>query len=243
MAEVEQVRGKYENRIAGLSPASMLDDQDLVNYSMRSGKVLFGDNCAACHGPNGIGVDDDKGYMAPILNDDDWLFGGKIDQIYASISDGRMGMMMAFDQALTDAELDELAQALAVGDPTSSKLFTQKGCSGCHGADATGMHALGSANLTDQAWRFDGSVEGIKYTLKHGINDTSDPMTRGAVMPGFAELGKLSENDRKKLAVYVYQLGGGISDKPVVAEPEPAPVADEPVQEADAAEEVPFAAG
>ena len=74
--------------------------------------------------------------------------------------------------------------------------------------DAKGMHALGSANLTDNIWRFkaDDQLASIKYTITHGVNDPSDPQTRDAQMPKFGG-GKLSETDIKKLAVYVSKLG------------------------------------
>ena len=68
---------------------------------------------------------------------------------------------------------------------------------------------MGSANLTDGIWRFaPGSAESIKYTIKHGVNDATDPLTRNAEMPKFGG-GKLSDTDIKKLAVYVHKLGGG----------------------------------
>ena len=70
--------------------------------------------------------------------------------------------------------------------------------------------ALGSANLTDGIWRFAEAdqLASIKYTITHGVNDATDPMTRQAQMPTFGG-GKLSTDDIKKLAVYVHQLGGG----------------------------------
>jgi len=67
---------------------------------------------------------------------------------------------------------------------------------------------MGSANLTDSVWRFDSSVEGIKQTIKYGVN-SGDPQTRVAVMPAFQATGKLSDAEIKKLAVYVYKFGGG----------------------------------
>lgn len=230
VATVDDVRAKYEAKLTDMTPAQILADADLSEYVKRSGKVLFGDNCGACHGPNGIGVKDAKGYMAPVLNDDDWLYGGTVDSIHESIKAGRMSMMMGFKDQLSEAELDELAQAIAKSQPTSTPLFAEKGCSGCHGAEGEGMEAMGAAKLTDQAWRFDSSVEGIKYTIAHGVNNAADPETRGAEMPAF-EGKKLTDNQLKKLAVYVYQLGGGVADTPVAVE-EPAPAAEEtPVAE------------
>lgn len=209
---VDEVRGKYEAKLKGMTPAAILADSELTEYVTRSGKVLFGDNCAACHGTNGVGAADKQGFIAPILRDDDWLYGGKIDDIYASITGGRQGVMTAHKDVLSAAEIDTLAAAVAAGKPTSTPLFADKGCTACHGADGKGMAAMGSANLTDSVWRFDGSVEGIKRTITYGVN--VGPEARDAVMPNFKDAGKLSEAEMKKLAVYVYKFGGGLADAP-----------------------------
>ncbi|MDP1997916.1 MAG: c-type cytochrome, partial [Gallionella sp.] len=211
--EVEAVRGGFEARLKGMTPAAILADDELSEYVKRSGKVLFGDNCAGCHGQNGIGTRDKQGLFAPVLNDDDWLFGGKIDEIHASIEGGRQGMMTAHKDILSDAEIDTLAKAVAQGQPVSTPLFAEKGCVVCHGADGKGIQAMGSANLTDKIWRFDGSIEGIKYTIAYGVN-SGNPLGRVAVMPSFKASGKLSEAEIKKLAVYVYKFGGGQADVP-----------------------------
>jgi cytochrome c oxidase cbb3-type subunit 3 len=208
---VDEVRGKYEAKLKGMTPAAILADSELTEYVTRSGKVLFGDNCAACHGQNGVGVQSKDGLFAPILRDDDWLYGGKIDDIYTTITGGRQGVMIAHKDVLSAAEIDTLANAVAAGKPTSTPLFAEKGCTACHGPDGKGMAAMGSANLTDSVWRFDGSLEGIKRTITYGVNNGS-PEARVAVMPNFKAAGKLSEAEMKKLAVYVYKFGGGTPD-------------------------------
>jgi cytochrome c oxidase cbb3-type subunit 3 len=217
---VDEVRGKYEAKLKDMTPAAILADSELTEYVTRSGKVLFGDNCAACHGQNGVGTHDKQGLFAPILNDDDWLFGGTIDAIHETIVGGRQGMMMAHEGMLSEAEIDTLASAVAAGKPTSTPLFAEKGCTACHGEDGKGMQAMGSANLTDSVCRFDCSAEGIKYTIKNGVN-AGTPNTRVAVMPAF-QGGKLSDAEIKKLAVYVYKFGGGQAGAPAAA---PAPAA------------------
>lgn len=213
VGEVEAVRGKFEARLKGMTPAAILADSELTEYVTRSGKVLFGDNCAACHGQNGIGTHDRQGLFAPILNDDDWLYGGRIDDIHTTISGGRQGMMVAHKDMLSAAEIDALANAVAKSQPNSTPLFAAKGCTACHGEDGKGIQAMGSANLTDKIWRFDGSVDGIKRTIAYGVN-SGDPQGRVAVMPSFKEAGKLSDTEIKKLAVYVYKFGGGQPDAP-----------------------------
>lgn len=230
-SEVDAVRGKYEARLKDMTPAAILADSDLTNYVTRSGKVLFGDNCAACHGQNGVGTHDKEGLFAPVLNDDDWLFGGKIDNIYESISAGRQGMMTAHKDTLSSQQIDDVAKyvkALSEGrgdsEAAGKKVFMEGDCVACHGADGKGIQAMGSANLTDKIWRFDSSLEGIKRTIKYGVN-SGDPQARVAVMPSFKGAGKLSDTDMKKLAVYVYKFGGGQADAPAAMAPAPAAAA------------------
>ncbi len=227
-SEVDAVRGKYEAKLKDMTPAAILADNDLTEYVKRSGKVLFGDNCAPCHGTNGVGTKDKEGLFAPVLNDDDWLYGGKIDDIYTTISGGRQGMMTAHKDSLSAQQIDDVAKYvkamsdehkdIADADPAvaaGKKAFMESDCTGCHGADAKGMQAMGSANLTDKVWRFDGSLEGITQTITNGVN-SGDPKTRVAMMPSFKEAGKLSDADIKKLAVYVYKFGGGQADASAV---------------------------
>ena len=202
---IEDVRSPFENKLKDMSAAEILADEELSNYVVRSAKVLFGDNCAACHGSAGAG---NPGF--PVLADDDWLYGGTIADIEMTIVGGRQGMMPANAAMVSDAEADKLADAILAGNVASEPLFMEKGCIGCHGPDAKGMAPLGSANLTDGIWRFVAADQkySIKHTIMHGVNDAADPNTRNAVMPAFGGT-KLSDTDIKKLAVYVHKLGGG----------------------------------
>jgi cytochrome c oxidase cbb3-type subunit 3 len=124
-------------------------------------------------------------------------------------------MMIAHAKMLSETEIDQLAQHVVnlgqgQATPEGGQLYRDKGCFGCHGADGKGMQLLGSANLVDAVWRFNEAdkLASAKYTIAHGVNDPSDPLTREAVMPAFSE--RLSETDIKKLAVYVHKLGGGL---------------------------------
>ena len=209
---IEAKRAKYEDQIQALmdknpqgTAAAILADDELSRYVERSAKVLFGDNCAACHGSRGSG---NPGF--PVLADDDWLYGGDIQTIEQSINNGRTGIMPAHATQLTDEEANELTDAIMDSNPAGSPLYMSKGCVACHGPDGTGNQMLGSANLTDSIWRFasENQRESVKHTILHGVNDPQDPETREAVMPRFADT-KLSETDIKKLAVYVHKLGGG----------------------------------
>ncbi|MCX7193699.1 MAG: cytochrome-c oxidase, cbb3-type subunit III [Proteobacteria bacterium] len=252
-AELDAVRQPYEDKIKTMTPAAILADDKLSEYVTRSGKVLFSDNCAACHGQNGVGTIQagkfavrEQGLMAPVLLDDDWLYGGKIDTLYETIANGRQGMMVAHKDSLTAQQIDDVAKyvkamsdagkAAADGDAAvaaGKKVFAESDCTACHGADAKGIQAMGSANLTDKIWRFDGSLEGIKQTITYGVN-SGDANARVAIMPVWLKkdeqghvVSKLDETAIKKLAVYVYKFGGGqkedVAAAPVAAPAEAAP--------------------
>jgi len=236
-AVLDAVRKPYEDKLKDMTPAAILADKDLSEYVTRSGRVLFADNCAACHGQNGVGTVQsgakfsarEQGLMAPILNDDDWLYGGTIDNIHETIAGGRQGMMVAHEGMISDADIDTLANAVAAGTPTATPLFASSGCTACHGEDGKGMQAMGSANLTDKIWRFGGSVDEIKQTIKYGVN-SGHANARIAIMPNFTEAGKLSAVEMKKLAVYVHKLGGGQAEAAPVMEAAPAEAAPAPAE-------------
>jgi cytochrome c oxidase cbb3-type subunit 3 len=209
LEQIEAVRAPYESRIDEMSAKEILADDELREYTRASSRVLFGDYCAACHGAGGAG-----GPNFPVLADDDWLYGGSVETIVQTLINGRKGVMPSHGKVLSAEQIDQLA-AYVVGlsegkeDEAGKELYMSSGCLACHGMDAKGMQALGSANLTDAIWRFNESdrLASARYTITHGVNDPSDPKTREAVMPAFGE--RLSKDEIKKLAVYVHTLGGG----------------------------------
>lgn len=189
LAEIEAKRAPFEDTLSTMSAAEILADQKMLNYAINSSKVLFGDNCAACHGTGGAPA---EGAGYPNLTDDDWLFGGSINEIQLSIAKGRSGSMAAHGKLLKDEEVDQLVKFVinssnGVATEAGLALFNAKGCVACHGADAKGVKMMGSANLTDKIWRFSGDEEQIRHIILHGVNDSSDPETRVAVMPAWNE--------------------------------------------------------
>ena len=205
MAKVEAVRAPFEDKLATMTAEEILADQEMLNYAVGSSKVLYGDNCAACHGTGGAPT---EGAGYPNLTDDDWLFGGSINEIMMSIANGRAGTMNAQAKLLKSEEVDQLVQFVvnsSNGEATEAgkALFAAKGCFACHGADAKGIKMMGSANLTDKIWRFSGDEEQIRHTILHGVNDASDPATRVAVMPQWSE----------KLAIMLQVRADAIEDE------------------------------
>jgi cytochrome c oxidase cbb3-type subunit 3 len=62
-----------------------------------AGKAVFAENCAACHMPDGKGM---QAMGAPNLTDKVWLYGGSEANIIESITKGRNGTMPAMTQTL-----------------------------------------------------------------------------------------------------------------------------------------------
>lgn len=85
-----------------LSISGGVHNPSLVN----SGKNIFDENCASCHGPEGMG---DRELGAPNLTDRITLYGSSYQEITESISRGRKGMMPAWQDRLTEAQLRQVA--------------------------------------------------------------------------------------------------------------------------------------
>ena len=193
----------------------IVKDPKMMEFVRSVGKGLFGDNCAACHGRGGQGA---KG-MYPNLTDDDWLWGGSMDQIHETLVRGRNGFMPAFGQVLKPEQLDDVAEyvlTLSNGAKPSEASERGKeifhgqtgGCYYCHGADAKGVQSQGAANLTDKIWAI-ADVD-PKKTLQDNKSAVKDFVAKGVnntrVMPAWKD--RLSPTDIKLLAIYVRQLGG-----------------------------------
>jgi len=210
LAELKVQRGPLMDQLASASLPEIADSPQLLDFARAQGRVAFADNCAPCHGAGGGGA---KGYAN--LNDDDWLWGGKIADIEQTIrfgvrsthDKGRAGNMPPFTGVLKANEVSAVADFtrslsglpaekgvdLALG----TKLFADN-CAVCHGEAGKGNRELGAPNLTDKIWLYASD----KATIERGILQG-----RGAVMPLWD--GRLSEPVIKALAVYVYTFGGG----------------------------------
>ncbi len=212
LAGLRAKRAGMESRIAAAPLQEVLADQQMLDFARAQGRAAFADNCAPCHGAGGGGA---KGY--PNLNDDDWLWGGTLDDIIYTIRHGvrstddksRQGSMPAFGRD----KLLERPDIVAVADFTRSlsglpvtagadlergrKVFADN-CAVCHGEAGKGNREIGAPDLTDQIWLYGPGRDAIVEGLING---------RGAVMPHWAV--RLDDTTIKSLAVYVHSLGGG----------------------------------
>ncbi len=212
LQELKVLRGPMMDKLTNASVADIVNDPQLTDFARAFGRPAFADNCAPCHGAGGGGG---KGY--PNLNDDDWLWGGKLEGIEQTIrhgarsgdKDDHEGNMPAFgrDGILKANEISAVADYVRSlsGLPTErgidlalgKKIFADN-CAVCHGEEAKGNREVGAPNLTDKIWLYAPDKETIMQGIRNG---------RGGIMPAWT--GRLSEPTIKALTVYVYSLGGG----------------------------------
>lgn len=166
--------------------------------AMQTGRRLFGNNCAVCHGVDAGGR---PGF--PDLTNDHWSWGGEPGEIYTTILEGRRAVMPALGDALGEEGVEQVAAYVfslngrdAPEDLVSAgeEVFQQQ-CVACHAADGTGRKAMGAPNLADDEWIYGGSVEAIRTSVREG---------RRGVMPAQGEA--LGEDRVHVLAAYVYSL-------------------------------------
>jgi cytochrome c oxidase cbb3-type subunit 3 len=215
LAQAALERGAWSKRIEAESFKQIQADPRLMENVRQTGRTLFGDNCAQCHGSNAQGG---KGF--PNLTTASWLWGGDPESIAETIRVGinsahpqsRTSQMMAFgrDQMLKKGEIDDVVTYVrSLSDPAvakdvpaakidAGKAVFAANCVTCHGDDAKGKTDLGGPDLTDRFWIYGGDAESIYETVWGG---------RQGHMPSWD--GRLSPLDRKILALYLFDLRRG----------------------------------
>lgn len=209
--EILARQAEYLEAFNEASFAEILNDPALYSFAMAGGKAAFKDNCATCHG---TGAEGSKGF--PNLNDDDWLWGGKVEEIYTTLLHGiragnldtRISSMPAFgkDGLLTREQINDVVNfVVSLSDKTASNTkampgheIFQQNCASCHGSDAKGLHEFGAPNLTDAIWLYGGSRHDIFKSVYNA---------HAGMMPAWKS--RLDDATLRQLSVYVHQLGGG----------------------------------
>ena len=202
-------RAAWTDRIEKESFADIQKDPRLMHDVRETGKALFGDNCAACHGRQATGG---KGF--PNLTTNSWLWGGSPEQIAETIKVGinsthpesRTSQMPAFgrDGILQRNDIEKVvaylrslsgASGAQAGDVTAGQKIFADNCASCHGEDAKGNSETGAPNLTDRFWIYGGDPQTIYTTVWGG---------RQGHMPTWEA--RLSPVERKILAIYTADL-------------------------------------
>lgn len=205
-------RSAWTDRIETWSYQEIQGDPQLMEIVRQTGRTVFGDSCAACHGVNAGGG---KGY--PDLTTQSWLWGGDPETIAETIRVGinaahpetRMSQMLAFgrDQMLSRAEIESVvsyvrtlsdpaaASQLPAADVEAGREVFAANCASCHGEDGKGMTELGAPNLADESWIYGGDVQTLFTTVWGG---------RQGHMPAWEN--RLTPVERKILALYLFDL-------------------------------------
>lgn len=212
IAEAKAAQSGLLDRISAASLEEIRTTPDLFQFAVAGGQSAFAVNCSQCHGSGAAGG---SGY--PNLNDDVWLWGGSLDDIYTSIAHGirfdqdddtRISDMPAFgrDELLEPAVIADLAEfVLSLSGLEHDADAAARGatpyaenCADCHGEQGAGNREVGAPALNDALWHYNSERETVVAQIhapKHGV------------MPAWAH--RLDDATIKQLTVYVHALGGG----------------------------------
>lgn len=211
LREQAEQRAPFMNRIRAATLEQIRSDSQLLGFAIAGGRSAFADNCAPCHGAGGAGA---RGF--PSLADDDWLWGGDLQAIHATIRtgirsahpDSRLSQMPRFglDGMLPTAQINDVTEyTLSLSATETDKAAAGRGaplfaenCAVCHGPKGEGNTEVGAPNLADKVWLYGGDKAAVMQSVS---------ASRNGVMPAWID--RLDEATIKMLTVYVHSLGGG----------------------------------
>ena len=215
IATAEAKNAAINEKLASVELASIATDPELEGYAKSAGAAVFKTWCAQCHQTNGAGA---VGY--PNLQDDDWLWGGTMEDIHLTLlhgirsetdDDSRYSEMPAFgrDELLEEEEISQVVNFVMSLTPNvnppqdpsmveAGAVVFEDNCAACHMEDGSGDRAQGAPNLADAIWLYGGDYAAISETVHN---------SRFGVMPDWNA--RLSEAQIRAVATYVHQLGGG----------------------------------
>ena len=210
LSEARAAQSQWLDQLTAVPLEEISGNAELLTFARQGGQAAFNTNCAGCHGVGGGG----QLGKYPVLADDDWIWGGDLEAIHATVSYGirsdhdeaRVSEMPAFgaDEILSAEEIDALADfTLALAEGTAdfgsdAGVSYLENCAACHGEQGEGVADLGGPKLNDFVWLYGDSKEAI-------VAQISRPQL--GVMPAFGP--RLDEATVRMLSVYVHSLGGG----------------------------------
>lgn len=193
------------------------ENEQLYRYALSGGQSLYKVYCSQCHGSGAQGA---AGY--PNLNDDDWLWGGDLATLRATIAhgvrnseddDARQSEMPAFgrDEILEKGDIANVTEYVLklsgkehdAEAAVAGKTVYDENCAACHAENGRGNREFGAPNLADALALYGLEREAL-------IRQISAP--RHGVMPPW--LARLGEARVRQLSIYVHSLGGGEKAKP-----------------------------
>ncbi len=204
-------RAPMMEKIRAASLQQIRQDPEMLSFALNGGRVVFADNCATCHGAGGAGRP-----AFPVLADDDWLWGGRLEDIHQTIAYGvrsahdmsRQSLMPRFgaDEMLTPAQINDVAEyVLALNGRATDAAAAARGepvfaenCVACHLEGGKGNPEVGAKDLTNGIWLYGGDKASIVRMIW---------FSRTNSMPAWTD--RFDAATLKILAVYVHALGGG----------------------------------
>jgi len=214
IAAVDAANAAIKAKLVAADLNAIGADPELATFAENAGAAVFRTNCATCHGSGAAGFEG-KGY--PNLLDDDWLWGGTMEDIHLTIThgirnttdpDARYSEMPKFglDGILDKTQIAQVAEhVLAISgqehDATAAAAgatIYAENCAACHMDDGSGDRTQGAPRLTDAIWLYGGSREKIIESVTKA---------RFGVMPNWNK--RLSEDEIRAVAFYVHGRGGG----------------------------------
>ena len=216
IAAVNAQNAGLNEALANVELAALGGDPNLSGYAVNKGAAVFRSHCSQCHGSGAAGA---VGY--PNLLDDDWLWGGTIEDIAFTVTHGvrneqspdtRWSQMPAFGEVLTPDEIGQVVQYVRQlsGQEHDAALATPgqevflNNCASCHMDDGAGDPFQGAPALNDAIWLYGGDVDTLTYTVTNA---------RFGVMPAWSRDYRpaqgLTPAEINAVAAYVHQLGGG----------------------------------
>ncbi|KPD13431.1 cytochrome-c oxidase, cbb3-type subunit III [Phaeobacter sp. 11ANDIMAR09] len=209
---VNEANAPMNAKLEAAELTAIAGDADLGSYAVSSGSAVFKTWCAQCHGSGAAGA---KGY--PNLLDDDWLWGGSVEEIHETVThgirnedsdDARYSEMPAFgrDELLEKEEIDQVVnfvmslsgEAQDASKVEAGAVVFEDNCASCHMEDGTGDRSQGAPNLADAIWLYGGDYAALSETVNNA---------RYGVMPAWNT--RLTEAQIRAVSSYVHQLGGG----------------------------------
>ncbi|MCC0081717.1 MAG: cytochrome-c oxidase, cbb3-type subunit III [Rhodobacter sp.] len=205
----------WYDHLVSTAPDQIAADPELQRFAVNAGASVFRAQCSQCHGAGADGVRMGSGF--PNLLDDEWMWGGTMDDIIQTVTygirneefpDARYSEMPSFgrDELLTADQINEVVQhVLALsGQPHDAALASAgeqvflDNCASCHGDNGAGDTFVGAPALNNAIWLYGGTEADIRATVTNA---------HFGIMPGFAN--RLPEAQIRAVAAYVHQLGGG----------------------------------
>lgn len=206
IAAHEAANSAYVTALLDVELAALPADDALHRYAIARGASVFQAQCSQCHGSGAAGA---VGY--PNLLDNDWLWGGALEQIAYSVRhgirnetdwDAHYSEMPKFGEILEPSEIDALADFVLSlpdgGNAGSGAAMYADNCAACHGDTGLGDRGQGAPNLADAIWLYGGDKEAVLESITNA---------RFGVMPAWGQ--RLSEEDVRAVSAYVHSLGGG----------------------------------